>query len=255
MKILLLSDTNSEHTEKWALGLADKGFKIGLFSFNKAGYPWYNHPNITLICESEESISADKNSTKFGYLKNVRTLKKVISKFKPDILHAHYATSYGLIGALSGFHPYVISSWGTDVMKFPQKNFVAKSILKYNFRKADLLCATSNTIKEYIHSIIDKPVSVIPFGVNVNIFKPKPVDSLFEDNNFVIGSIKPLELLYNNDVLIRSFAKLSKKYDFVRLVIIGSGSAENFLKQLTRQLNVEDKVKFTGRIPFEKISG
>ncbi|MGZ3920776.1 MAG: glycosyltransferase, partial [Bacteroidia bacterium] len=145
MKILLLSDTNSEHTEKWALGLADKGFKIGLFSFNKAGYPWYNHPNITLICESEESISADKNSTKFGYLKNVRTLKKVISKFKPDILHAHYATSYGLIGALSGFHPYVISSWGTDVMKFPQKNFVAKSILKYNFRKADLLCATSNT--------------------------------------------------------------------------------------------------------------
>ncbi|MBA3665075.1 MAG: glycosyltransferase [Bacteroidetes bacterium] len=254
MKILLLSDTFSEHTEKWALGLAEKGFKVGLFSFNKADYPWYNHPNITLCYEPQNAIDANRGATKVGYLKLVGVLKKAIKVFKPDILHAHYATSYGLVGALTGFHPYVISSWGTDVMRFPQKNFIAKSILKFNFRKADLLCATSNTIKKYIHAVINKPVTVIPFGVDVNVFKAKEVHSLFGPECTVIGSIKPLEPLYNNDVLLKSFALLAPKYENLRLLIIGNGTMEDSLKQLSEELGIKEKVIFTGRIPFEKIS-
>ena len=57
MKVLLLSDTSSEHTEKWALGLANKGVKVGLFSFNKAGYDWYRHENITVFFEPAKKIS------------------------------------------------------------------------------------------------------------------------------------------------------------------------------------------------------
>jgi len=254
MKILLLSDTHSEHTEKWAISLADRGFEIGLFSFNKANYEWYNHKNITVFFEPEKKINAESNLTKLAYLKYVGILKKIIKHFKPDVLHAHYATSYGLVGALSGFHPFVISSWGTDVMKFPQKNFIAKSILKYNFKSADLLCATSNTIKEFIHKVTDKEVSVIPFGVNVNEFIPKQVASLFDPEDFVIGSIKPIESIYNGDILIKSFAVLSKNYNNLKLLIIGEGSESEKLKLLCKQMSVENKVIFTGRIPFSEVS-
>ena len=146
MRILLLSDTYSEHTEKWALGLASHGIVVGLFSFNKASYSWYqNQKNISVLFEPNEKLDT---SSKLSYLKFVGSLKKAIAQFKPDVVHAHYATSYGLIGSLSGFHPFVISAWGTDVMKFPQKNIINKTILKYNLRKADAICATSNTINE-----------------------------------------------------------------------------------------------------------
>ena len=127
MRVLLLSDTYSEHTEKWALGLASKGIEIGLFSFNKASYAWYkNNENITLLFEPTQKINTNGLLNKFAYLKYLLPLKKAIKQFKPDVLHAHYATSYGLLGALSSFQPYVISAWGTDVMKFPQKNFINK---------------------------------------------------------------------------------------------------------------------------------
>src|SRR4051812_21136054 len=121
MKVLLLSDTNSEHTEKWALGLAGKGIHIGLFSFNRASYEWYDHPNITVFFEPENEINAEKTFTKISYLKYVRVLKKIIRHFVPDILHAHYASSYGLVGALSRFHPFVLSVWGADVYNFPNQ--------------------------------------------------------------------------------------------------------------------------------------
>jgi len=254
MKVLLLSDTYSEHTEKWALGLANKGVKVGLFSFNKASYEWYSHPGITVFFEPEKKINAESTLTKLAYLKYVTILRKIIKHFQPDILHAHYATSYGLVGALSGFHPYIISSWGTDVMKFPNKNFVAKSILKYNFRSADLLCATSETIKKFIHQVIQKDVTVVPFGVDVENFLPKKVDSLFAKDDFVLGSIKPLEELYNIDILIKSFAALHEKYPALKLLIAGEGSEERNLRDLAIKLKVSEAITFTGRIPFSEIS-
>lgn len=254
MKVLLLSDTYSEHTEKWALGLAGSGVKVGLFSFNKASYNWYVHENITVFFEPDNKINAESTLTKIAYIKYVAILKKIIRHFEPNILHAHYATSYGIVGALAGFHPFVISSWGSDVMKFPNKNFVAKSILKFNFKKADLLCATSFTIEEYIHQVIDKPVSVIPFGINIDEFKPKKVKSLFNDNDIVLGSIKPLEGLYNINILIKSYAKLLPKFDNLKLLIIGEGTEDKNLKELCKELGIFEKVMFTGRVPFKEIS-
>ena len=257
MRILLLSDTYSEHTEKWALGLASNGIEVGLFSFNKASYAWYqNTPNITVLYEPISEITSDKISSKLLYLKYVSLLKKSIAKFMPDVVHAHYATSYGLIGALSGFHPFVISAWGTDVMKFPQKNFVFKSILKYNLNKADAICATSHTIKDYLKPVTSKNIHVIPFGVNIEEFSKKEVKSLFSDESFVIGCIKALEDLYNIDVLIKAFAVLKSKFPSksLKLLIIGVGSQEAELKKMVSDLKLAEDVTFTGRIAFSEVS-
>ena len=257
MRILLLSDTYSEHTEKWALGLASNGIEVGLFSFNKASYPWhYGKPNITLLFEPESQLNPVSTSSKLSYLKHVKLLKAAISQFKPDIVHAHYATSYGLVGALAGFHPYVISAWGTDVMKFPQKNFIFKSILKYNLSKADTICATSYTIKDYLKPVTSQEIQVIPFGVNVMEFSKKEVKSLFGKDSFVIGCIKALEDLYNIDVLIKAFSILKSKYPAksLKLLIIGVGSQEAELKKMVSDLNLKGDVIFTGRISFSEVS-
>ncbi len=257
MRLLLLADIQSEHTEKWALGLAANGIEVGLFSFNKATYPWYeNIINITLLYEAEIKLDADNIINKLFYFKFVKLLKTAIKKFTPDVLHAHYATSYGLIGALSGFHPFVISAWGTDVMRFPQKNFINKFILQYNLKQADSICATSNTIKDYLMPYTNQTVHVIPFGVNIDDFCKKEVDSLFDKNAFVVGCIKSLEKIYNIDVLIKAFASLKIRYpsSVLKLLIIGVGSQDFFLKKMVSDLSLKDDVLFTGRIPFSEVS-
>lgn len=258
MRVLLLSDTYSEHTEKWALGLAQNGIEVGLFSFNKASYPWYNkHKNITLLYESEDKLQADGGIlSKLSYLKLVGKLKKAISIFKPNVLHAHYATSYGLVGALSGFSPFIISAWGTDVMKFPQSNFINKAILRYNFKKADVICATSHTIEDYILQVIDRDIKVVPFGVDLNVFKPKLASTNNQLNEFVVGSIKPLEPLYNVDILIKAFHKVKIECPEIalKLLIVGEGTETEKLKKLSNELNLKNSIVFTGRIPFDEIS-
>jgi glycosyltransferase involved in cell wall biosynthesis len=255
MKVLLLSDTFSEHTEKWALGLADKGVQIGIFSFNKASYEWYTHKNITVFFEPETNINAESTFTKLSYLKYVTILKRIIKHFKPDILHAHYATSYGLIGALSGFHPFILSVWGADVYDFPSRSKLHKKVFQYNLKKANVILSTSHIMKEEVRKYTSKEVVVTPFGVDVQKFSKRDFEG--KDKSVThIGTIKPIEEKYGIIYIIDA-AKLviernpEKKFKFY---LIGSGSDLDGYRKMIKEKELEDHFIVTGRIPFSEIS-
>lgn len=255
MKVLLLSDTYSEHTEKWAIGLADSGIQIGLFSFNKASYEWHNHPNITLFFEPEKKINAERTITKLAYFKYVNILKKIIKHFNPDILHAHYATSYGIIGALSGFHPFVISVWGSDVYDFPKRSKLHKKIFQYNLKKADMLMSTSHIMKTELEKYTNKEVIVTPFGVNVKDFCKKEVPAKLAEVIHV-GTIKPIEEKYGIIYIIEAARILidrnkDKKFKFY---LIGPGNDLAHYQKLVDEKKLNENFEITGRIPFNEIS-
>lgn len=255
MKVLLLSDTYSEHTEKWALGLAGNGIHVGLFSFNKASYEWYHHDNITVFFEPEKEINAESTLTKLSYLKYVTILKKIIRHFKPDILHAHYATSYGLVGALTGFHPFVLSVWGSDVYDFPTRSKFHKRLFQHNLKKADVLMSTSQVMKTELQKYTAKPIMVTPFGVDINEFSKRHVPKKQPEAVYV-GTIKPIEEKYGIIDIIEAAKilvekKQSRKYKFM---LIGPGNDLPSYQQQIEAYGLADYIEVTGRIPFSKIS-
>lgn len=257
MRVLLLSDSASEHTEKWAIGLASQGIEIGLFSFNKARYPWYqNQSNITLLYEPDERISGSALSEKINYLKYLKPLKQKIKEFKPDIVHAHYATSYGLLAVLSGFKKVGVSVWGSDVYDFPKQNIVFKNLLKYVLAKSDFICSTSHCMAKETSLYTSKPITVTPFGIDVEKFnRPDTQLPLANTNEINIGNIKAIETKYGVTILIEAFAKVVKHFPNknIQLFLIGDGSEKENCKQLAEKLGVKDKVNFTGRIPHSDI--
>ena len=114
MKVLLLSDADSIHTLRWVRSLSQRGCEILLFNLLRCDLsPYDDMPNVKVYsCDfvlRDSAAISQRILDKIVYLKAVRLLRKQIKAFRPDFLHAHYACSFGLIGALSGFHPYVLS--------------------------------------------------------------------------------------------------------------------------------------------------
>lgn len=255
MKVLLLSDTYSEHTEKWALGLADKGIKVGLFSFNKASYEWHHHKNITVFFEPEQKINAESTLTKLSYLKYVTILKKIIKHFNPDILHAHYATSYGLIGALSGFSPFILSVWGSDVYDFPSRSKFHKKIFQYNLKKADLVMSTSRIMKTEVNKYTVKDVLVTPFGVDTTEFSNKQNPDK-KPGVVYVGTIKPIEEKYGIIHIIEAAKLITEKdkTNTYKFLLIGPGHDPEHYKKIIDEKGLNDVIELTGRIPFSEIS-
>lgn len=246
MRIFLLSDGKNPHTIKWVRSLAEQGAHVFVFSLAPFDPGLYSQfPSV--VCYSAGLKLA---GTKLSYLTTLRTLKTKIAEFKPTVLHAHYASSYGLLGALVAFRPYFISVWGMDVFEFPKRSFLHRQILKYSLSKAQKLFSTSHMMAEETRKYTSKAIQVIPFGVDMELFKPSVRP---QSDDIVIGTVKTLEPKYGLDVLIKAFAKAQKQYSNLRLVIVGRGYLQNELMELTKTLGIAHLTNFVGWVPVEQV--
>ncbi len=252
-KILILADINSSHTQKWVLGLANDNFEIGLFSFNSSDSNWFEaNKNITCL-NKKNNRSGLSFLNKVAYLLLWPKLVYQVLKFKPNVIHSHYASSYGLLGALTFFKPFIVSAWGSDVMEFPKKSILNKIILKLVLARANKICVTSTVLKKEISLYSKKDVYVIPFGVNLNMFYSN--QSEHKDNTFTFGCVKNLEPIYNIDKAIIAFNLVRKKYPFLplKLRIVGNGSQKEELQEMINYYGLQNSVDLVGAVPHEQI--
>jgi glycosyltransferase involved in cell wall biosynthesis len=236
MRILLIANINSSHTIKWAKALSEV-HDLLLFSFS-APMPEIvkelDGLNFLSIGVKDPKPFRNYSFQKLYYFLAIPRIKNVIREFKPDILHAHYATSYGLIGAISGFHPFIISVWGSDVYEFPLKSIFHKMLLRYNFRKADLILSTSHTMVDQTRKFTDKKILVTPFGIDLKKFYKNRKVSQIKNPEIVIGTVKTLHKIYGIDYLIKAFKIVVDRNPDknIKLLIVGGGLLKKSLKDL-----------------------
>lgn len=260
MRILMISGAEVPHTMKWAAGLSDAGIEVGVYTLSDYDHEFYKNHHVTVFQDDRGDDIYHQNCgsiKKLGYFRYIKNLKDIIKTFKPDILHAHYASGNGFLGALAGFHPYIISVWGSDVYEFPQQSFLHRIVLKYNLHKADVILSTSYVMAKETAKYTNKEIQVIPFGIDMNAFRPMKLQDrgLFSDNDIVIGTIKTLEKKYGVEYLIRAFSILKNRHPNLplKLLIVGDGGLRNNLENLVNKLSISADVVFTGRVPWQKV--
>jgi glycosyltransferase involved in cell wall biosynthesis len=135
------------------------------------------------------------------------------------------------------------------------QSFLHKALLKYNLRKADKILSTSCVMANETKKYTDKEIEVIPFGINLDEFRLCKVESPFAVGDIVIGTVKSLENKYGVEYLIRAFKILKEKYAELplRLLIVGGGSRIEYLKELTKELNLSACTIFTGHINYSDV--
>jgi len=254
-KILILGDASSIHTIRWVNSLSENGYIIRLFTLSPFDQNNYA-PQIQINSLNLSKKIINKSSGNFNkllYLKSIRILKKIKKEFKPDIIHAYYVSSYGLLASCINFNPTIISAWGTDIYEFPEKNLLNKLILKYVLNRAKLIFSTSQHMAEIIAKYnSEKKIKVIPFGVDTNKFSP--VDRII-NNEIIIGTVKTLEDTYGIDTLIKAFQLVKSKIQniLLKLIIVGTGSKKAKLLSLAESLKISEFVEFVGFVDHSTI--
>ncbi len=255
MKIVYLADATSTHTQKWAKYFAKNGHDVHIISFldSKIEGVAVHHVKLFAPGVINHSFSTSATVKKMLYLLHVGEIKKLIKKIQPDILHSHYATSYGILGALTNFHPFVISVWGSDILDFPKQSRFRATLIKWILDKADHVTATSRMLTTEVKLYLkkNKKTSTIPFGVDVDRFSPKLSGS--EQDTVTIGIVKSLEEKYGIEFLIRAFELCLKKKPNLQLRVIGSGVLLEKLTNLIKTFKIEEKVVFKGFVENVKI--
>ena len=84
---------------------------------------------------------------KIGYLLKVPRARRLIRSLEPDVVHAHHATSYGLLAAAAGVRPLVVTSHGSDVLRSGQKALM-RALLRRVLDSADVVTAPAEHVAD-----------------------------------------------------------------------------------------------------------
>lgn len=258
MKILIAANLESNHTIRWVYALHKRGIELVLFGLTNFNYEKYDGIENLKIYSAEHSENLHKSENKIkklSFLFASRTLKRILQKEKPDILHAHYASSYGMMCALTAYKPFIVSVWGSDIYSFPHSSFIAKKIINYTLNNASCIFSTSYDMAREANLYTNKNIDVTPFGVDTSLFKNIEKRLFFNDDFLVIGTVKNLEVNSGIDYLIKAFKLLKdKKFEKpIKLVIIGEGAERDNLEKLAIDLKISEDVVFTGKVDYSKI--
>lgn len=222
-------------------------------------------------------------------IKTIKKIKNILNDFKPDIVHAHnihehisYASLYyakksgakvfiTLHDAMSVYYGKVPQSYiNSDkpislIETFKTFGFRVNPfrniIIKFLFKKLDKIFVVSESLARFLSNNGIKNTVVMHNGINTNKWRVPDIvrneykKSLGLDNNTkVIMIAGRLNNMKGARVSLKMFSEVLKKYRNVVLLIVGNKPEQNNeFNSLIKQLNISDKIVFTGWVRYENM--
>jgi glycosyltransferase involved in cell wall biosynthesis len=245
MKIALLAPSKSIHTHKWALFYQSQGIDVKVYTF-KDHYSEVNANQITT------EILPKLLPGKASYLAAAPALKKMLKEWNPDVLHSHFVSSYGLLGAMVNYKKYFVSVWGKDIFVFPKKSGLNKKLIEFTLNKATAICSTSHVMAKETNLYTNRPIEVTPFGVDIEQFYPSP-NIAEADEKIIVGTVKALEDKYGIADLVKGFALFHKEFPNSELLITGDGPQRAEYEELAKNMGIGEVTTFTGKVPNTEV--
>lgn len=257
MRICYIAPTGI-HTNRWMKYFADAGHEVHLITSEKATASDIENINLHVLKRFGPKIRI------INYLINSLPLllqfKRLVKDIDPDIIHAHYIMETALLGAASGFHPLVVTAWGSDILIAPRKSRISRWMAQYILKRADLITTDGNHMEKPLMELGADPkkTKIVYFGVDIRKFKPGKKDERLSQELGVaksptIISLRRLEPLYDVVSLITAAPQALKEVPEAKFLLIEKGSEEVRLKQLAESLGISDSVRFVGWVPGDKL--
>ena len=197
-------------------------------------------------------------------------IKKHLMQIKPDIVHTHSAKA-GILGRFAAhsirntrivhtihglaFHPYQ-SQWLNNLYIAIEKSAAKRTDFFISVADAmttQALAAGIGHPQQFItaYSAIEEDDFLKPLPNN----RKKDFRRKYEisEDAIVLVTIARLIMLKGHDYIIESAKKLSKRFDNAVWLFVGDGNLTDHFKNQVRQLELAEKIKFTGLLPPNQI--
>lgn len=257
MKILYFADMHSIHSKRWIKYFADKNHEVHVI------YPEYYSEGMDLSGLENLHFHKLESDTPdltinfiFQILKSRYKIKNLIKAIIPDIIHVHFVDFWAYLILSLKFHPFIVTAWGSDILILPKQNIANRIIASTVLKRADMITCDAEHMKNTIQNLgipADK-IRVIHFGTDLTKFNPEKKDEDirkelgFEENVKLVISLRALNPIYNIATFIKAIPLILERREAARFVVVGDGSEKESLMQLSVDLGIQDKVRFTGRL-------
>ena len=257
MRVLYLTRGYTAHDHRFLAKLSQTGNEIGYARLEAATGADDPHPLPSSATCLRLHASARK-LTWSDYPRLRRELSGVIGEFSPDVVHAGPVQQGGLIAAWAGFKPLVTMSWGSDILREAERG-PGRLAARYALARTSVFVCDCQAVRE-ASIALGAPASrivVFPWGVDLRRFSPGDGSGLRRrlgwEDAFVLLSTRAWEPLYGLDTLVEGFVRAARQDVSLRLLMLGRGSLEAWIRTRLAEAGMEGRVHFAGRVDLEEL--
>lgn len=221
MKLCIIANAASVHTRRWIAPLLECGYRVHLVSYACCSD---SIPSVEIT-----DLTRLTNAPKARFFVWAWWLRRYIKNIEPDVLHAHQIQAAGWLGAMSRFHPLVVSSWGSDLLLEPHKSMFRHALVQWVLRVSDQLIVPSTLMVRAAKELgyPEAKLRCIPWGVETEVFNSAPMDHMetrlrlgIDAHTKVILSPRGIAPVYNHDVLIEAVHDLTERFPSLVLLML-----------------------------------
>ena len=188
----------------------------------------------------ERAVLDRRGGSKTKYLTLSSRTLQTARRFRPDVVYAHFLVPTGLIGALAGRAPLVVTAHGRDVRNVGWLPGLGAAT-RFVVRRAAAVIAVSDYLRRELETKVPDArgkTEVVDSGVDVERFSVTPAPD-GATRYLCIGSL----IARKNVVrLADAFARLGEG----TLTFVGDGP-------LRAELEQRDGVEVAGRVPYDRV--
>ena len=254
MRIVYLGWHGVSHTRHWASFFAERGHEVHVVTCG--GGDARERDESGRAVEPAYAIHelGEPRGGKPGYVLKIPRARRLIRRLRPDVLHAHFATSYGLLGLAVGVRPFVVTAHGSDVLVSP-RNPVMRALVSRVLRSADLVTVPGDHVRHAVETLLGgrpQEIMTLQYGVEsarLAQLGERARRERTDGGPLRIVTARPLKPLYRTELVIQAAALLAGRGRDCRLDMAGDGPERGRLESLVRGLGAEALVTLHGNVP------
>ena len=256
MRLCLIANPNLIHTHRWVDYFVNCDYDVHLIGEKllKDRAP----DNVTFY-----DLATRTNIRKVRYLAWAKEVRHLIRTLHPDVLHAHQITSAGWLGAVAGYHPFMVTSWGSDLLINARRSRSQRLLARWVLRRADFVTCVSHNLADAARVLGADParLQVTPWGVDTKIYHSADADErttlrarLGLGPGPIILSIRAMRSIYNPLILAEAMPQILDVIPAAQFVVrTYNNDAALFerFQQIVQQNDVDQTIHYVGDLPSE----
>jgi glycosyltransferase involved in cell wall biosynthesis len=257
LRLAFLGDPNSVHTRRWLSWFAERGHEVNLLE----GFGAEIAPGLDARIRVERYQAFGRRRVPIlSSLHARRELRRLIDRLRPDVLHAHFVRRFGWQGSLAGFHPFVVSPWGSDLLVVPRRAWRTRWWNRRALRAADLVTVTTEHMRAAAlrSGARTDRIEMVQHGVDTKRFAPgqpppELSDRLALGEAAMIFSPRMVRPLYRHETIIEAFGQLAGDPILVMSAAGANAAYLATLREQMRSLGVTERVRIVDAIAHDEM--
>ena len=229
MKVLLVGNTESAHVQRWAAALAAAELEVASVGFAPL-------PGLPAV---DQHVLPGGGRGDDRYLRALPALRRAIQRFDPDVVHAHFVSSYGLMALLAaGRRPVVQFAWGTDLLAPEDLNRPQWALVAVALRRAAAVVVDSSDVAAVVRRRARREPATVVFG---------PPASWTEAPRHPSSSIlspRGLLPLYNASDVVTAFTAIAPQMTPWHLDVLTAGADHRELETAVARAGLANRVSW-----------